>query len=391
MARLKVRPQWGQVQRADMSRCYQVGIGAASSPPPTQVNAKGLDGLTGSGADVFLNPVEELTDKRAELAEAIWSYARPDRPSELGALKVFRIPQCEPECAEALRRLHNEITVLRQNRLGLAKLLDCSEAEAWIVTEYYQQGTVEKHLARYRGNALSALIAFRSLVDTTASLHKEGIVHRDIKPNNVFVSDDALILGDLGIVFLPVQGDRLTETDERVGPRDYMPQWGDLGVRLERVQPNFDVYMLGKLLWCMVSGRLKLPREYHKRTEYSLTELFPNDPDMHIVNRILDKCLVEEPDQCLPAAQELLMVVDASLGMMGRGGQLLAEGVPQPCPVCGAGFYKPVTVRAGVTGQSMVSLSMAGMPVEFRLLVCDKCGNARFFRPRLVDMVGGAS
>ncbi len=145
------------------------------------------------------------TDKRAELAEAIWSYARPDRPSELGALKVFRIPQREPECAEALRRLHNEITVLRQNRLGLAKLLDCSEAEAWIVTEYYQQGTVEKHLARYRGNALSALIAFRSLVDTTASLHKEGTVHRDIKPNNVFVSDDALILGDLGIVFLPVR------------------------------------------------------------------------------------------------------------------------------------------------------------------------------------------
>lgn len=330
-------------------------------------------------------------DKWAELAEAIWSYARPDRPSELGALKVFRIPQCEPECAEALRRLHNEITVLRQNRPGLAKLLDCSEAEGWIVTEYYQQGTVEKHLARYRGNALSALIAFRSLVDTTASLHKDGIVHRDIKPNNVFVSDDALILGDLGIVFLPVQGDRLTETYERVGPRDYMPQWGDLGVRLERVQLNFDVYMLGKLLWCMVSGRLKLPREYHKRTEYNLTELFPNDPDMHIVNRILDKCLVEEPDQCLPAAQELLMVVDASLDRMGRGGQLLAEGVPQPCPVCGAGFYKPVTLRAGVTGQSTVSLSMAGMHIELRLLVCDKCGNARFFRPRLVDMVGEAS
>jgi hypothetical protein len=44
-----------------------------------------------------------------------------------------------------------------------------------------------------------------------------------------------------------------------------MPQWGDLGERLEHVQPNFDVYMLGKLLWCMVSGRLKLPREYHKK------------------------------------------------------------------------------------------------------------------------------
>lgn len=37
-------------------------------------------------------------------------------------------------------------------------------------------------------------------------------------------------------------------TDERVGARDYMPQRGDLGGRLEDVHPNFDVYMLGELL-----------------------------------------------------------------------------------------------------------------------------------------------
>ena len=42
-----------------------------------------------------------------------------------------------------------------------------------------------------------------------------------------------------------------------------MPQWGDTGDGLDDVKPCFDIYMLGKLLWCMVFGRLRLPREYH--------------------------------------------------------------------------------------------------------------------------------
>ncbi|MEI4884253.1 hypothetical protein Q8G49_29240, partial [Klebsiella pneumoniae] len=84
---------------------------------------------------------------------------------------------------------------------------------------------------------------------------------RDIKPANVFVgSADDLILGDFGIVYLPEQPERVTRTLERVGPLEYMPVWADLGERLEKVEPNFDVYMLGKLLWCMVAGKLKLPR-----------------------------------------------------------------------------------------------------------------------------------
>src|SRR5438445_5473662 len=64
-------------------------------------------------------------DKRAQLAEAIWTYVRPESPSEVGALKVFKIP---PEGQtltskenEAIERLKNEIAVLSQGRRGLPK------------------------------------------------------------------------------------------------------------------------------------------------------------------------------------------------------------------------------------------------------------------------------
>jgi serine/threonine protein kinase len=88
-------------------------------------------------------------------------------------------------------------------------------------------------------------------------------------PHSRRPKDDELVLGDFGIVFLPSVGEPLTETRERVGPRDYMAPWMDRGERVEDVHTCSDVYMLGKLLWCMISGKLKLSRENHRRKEFN--------------------------------------------------------------------------------------------------------------------------
>ena len=324
-------------------------------------------------------------DKRAELAIAIYSYARPEVPSELGALKIFKIREQGPDAEQqSLKRLMSEITVLKENRPGLLKLLDSNEAERWIVTEYYPAGALEKHPSRYKGQALLALRAFRSLAATVASLHKDKVVHRDIKPANVFIGTNEqpeLVLGDFGIVFLPGQTDRVTATLERVGPRDYMPPWADYGVRLDEVQPNFDVYMLGKLLWCMVAGRPKLPREYHKDEEFDLTVMFNARPDMQVINTILDMCLVEKPAQCLESAEELLKIVDQKLAVLESGGQLLSA--PRRCRVCGKGFYRPVsdspqgTVQLNTTDQ----YGRIGHPILIRPFVCNVCTHHELFAP----------
>ena len=331
---------------------------------------------------MYAGPNEkEIPERIDRLAMSIWSYTRPEGGSDLGALKMFKIDGTGPETDEAIGRLKNEIAVLRQNIPGMVRLLDANEQEKWIVTEYMPGGTLEKHPGNYTGNAERALRAFRSIVATTASLHKEKKVHRDIKPANVFIAEhDRLVLGDLGIVYLPDERERLTVTDEKVGPRDYMPQWGDLGKRLENVHTNFDVYMLGKLLWCMTAGRLKLPREYFKRDPFNLTVMFPDNPDMYAINRVLDKCVVEEPDQCLNSAVELLDLVDESLGMIERGGQLLTDDVPRPCRVCGRGHYRKLGLDAGVVGEAVLRMDMAGKPLAVSMFVCDICSHADFFR-----------
>ena len=361
-----------------------------------------LSKSTGQG-EVFLvrNPqrVAELTeaskaiqryaggislDQAPTFAKAIWQSARADLTSELGALKVFKLRGDGAKAEqEVLERLSSEIHVLSKNKPGLLRLLAFNEKERWIITEYQPNGTLENHPFRFKGDAARALRALRPLVLAVADLHTEGIVHRDIKPPNVFLgNEDTLVLGDFGIVYLPNQPERVTRTNERVGPYDYMPLWADLGERLEKVEPNFDVYMLGKLLWCMVAGKLKLPRECFREPGFDLTQLFHDDPRMHIINSILEKCVVEKAKDCFYAATDLLQTVDAFLRVIDSGGQLLRDGIPRLCRICGTGYYqlRPVqnAARTGLRlwrGPSSNDTSM----LNVRIFMCDNCKHIEFF------------
>jgi len=296
-------------------------------------------------------------------------------------LKQFRIRDGE-NADLAVARLKREIKVLGKGKPGLLRLLDSNEDERWIVTEYFPQGSLEKQVTKFQGRGLVAVKAFRYLVQAVASLHDEGIVHRDIKPANVFPRhEEEIALGDFGIVYTPDEGERITMTQEKVGPRDYMPPWAPIAERLEEVEPDFDVYMLGKLLWCMVSGRLKLFREYHRKPLYDLERLFPSDADMPIINRILDRCIVEEKSHCLSGARDLLLVVNEALGLMKRGA--LPLDVPRPCRVCGKGVYQP----QGFTGAAALIISrydhnnvqVGG--IRLVPFVCDYCTHFEFFAP----------
>lgn len=316
-----------------------------------------------------------------EFATACWTYARDEHPGEFGALKIFKI---RTGGAPAEQRLKREIAVLHENRQNLPKLLDANEKEHWMVTEYFPSGTLAGALRRYKGDAISALRTFRSLVETVAmSLHRDGIVHRDIKPDNVFIGDGGILVpGDFGIVYLPHSGSRPTFMEERVGPWEYMPQWADLGDRLENVRPNFDVYMLGKLLWCMVAGKARLPREYHRRPQFDLEVAFPNNKYMSLINSILDKCLVETPEECLPSAAELLALVDAILQMIDQGVPLTdSAGQPiLPCRICGKGFYRQHQPELRLT-QIFDERNMTLSPIHLRVFVCSVCTHYAFFAP----------
>jgi serine/threonine protein kinase len=324
---------------------------------------------------------QDLSNPKAALAfsMAVADIARMEDASELGALKQFNPRAAGPEAeAQARERMRIEIAVLQSHLPGLLQLLDSSESDAWIVTEYMPEGTLDRHLARYRGNAKLAISELLPLVKTVAGLHSRPIVHRDIKPQNIFVGKDGgLVLGDFGIAFLPNQPERPTFTGESVGPRDFMPPWVLIDEH-PNITPSFDVYMLGKVLWCMVSGKLKLHREDFLDARLDLTKMFPDDPNMYIVNRILSKCVVTRERDCLSSAHDLLSMISEFVRALDRDGQLLEEPVPRPCHVCGVGEYR-VRARGPRGGGLRIWTANQTLSLPVDAYACDNCGHIQFF------------
>jgi hypothetical protein len=168
-----------------------------------------------------------------------------------------------------------------------------------------------------------------------------------------------------------------------------VPSQPGLGVDRPQITPAFDVYMLGKVLWCMLSGRQKLYRENFTERHLDLTKMFPKDPDKHVINQILRKCVVRYEEDCLPHAGELLLWVQRTAEKLQAGGHIIREGVPRRCRVCGEGEYLPEFREKGKDDPSTsltVSRVFNGLAegagkITLQAYACDKCGHVQFFKP----------
>jgi hypothetical protein len=58
---------------------------------------------------------------------------------------------------------------------------------------------------------------------------------------------------------------------------------------------------------------------------------------MHMINVILENSVVTRQEKCFRSADNLLLVVDSNLETIKQGGQLLHDGIPRICHVCGVG------------------------------------------------------
>jgi serine/threonine-protein kinase len=117
--------------------------------------------------------------------------------------------------------------------------------------------------SRLRRGPMTLPEAARVLVPVAhavAAAHARGILHRDLKPQNVFLGTDRVVVLDFGIAkLLPAWGahSRITRSGVVVGTPGYMPPeqlYGEM-----KVDPRTDVWALGALLYCVLAGAPPIP------------------------------------------------------------------------------------------------------------------------------------
>ena len=182
--------------------------------------------------------------------------AHDERHNRNVALKVLKAELAAVVGAE--RFLAEIETTVKLTHPHILPLHDSGEADGFLyfVTPYIEGDTLRDKIDREK--QLSVEEALRIREDVASALdyaHKHGVVHRDIKPGNILLSEEGEpTVADFGIALAVAHagGGRVTETGLSVGTPHYMSPEQATGDR--DVDPRTDVYALGCVLYEMLVG-----------------------------------------------------------------------------------------------------------------------------------------
>jgi serine/threonine protein kinase len=166
-----------------------------------------------------------------------------------------------------------------------------------------------------------------------AAAHDAGLVHRDVKPQNLLLrSDGVLKLGDFGVA-VGLEGTRLTMAGTVLGTAAYLAPEQARG---EEVTAAADVYGLGAVLYELLTGRP--PRNPATLAELTHTDAIPTPQDAPPdLARIVMRCLATEPSDRPASAAEVARELAATIPE------------PQTLPLSGHPSLRATEIKAPVS------------------------------------------
>jgi len=180
-----------------------------------------------------------------------------------------------------------------------------SEGHAYLVMEFFDGGDLSQRLEGKPMEAAAALKIFRELMFALGDIHETGVLHRDLKPQNLmFRSDGSLAIVDFGIAKHVDAVDR-TGHGEILGTPRYMSPEQVQGRALDL---RTDIYSAGVLLFQMLSGQHLFSGA--SAVEVALHHLNTPPPPLPIAldkyQRLVDKLVEKDRDARFRNADEVL-------------------------------------------------------------------------------------
>ena len=119
-----------------------------------------------------------------------------------------------------------------------------------------------------------------------------------------------------------------------------------------------------------------MPASHSKKPEYDLVQILQNTPHIELVDQLLSMCVVENEQDCLLGAGELLSHVDNALTVIDRDADLVGPSVQRKCRVCALGTYVLYADREDTAAQSNFGLRSG---TQFKIFICERCGHSQLF------------
>jgi serine/threonine-protein kinase len=273
--------------------------------------------------------------------------ARDRRLNRPVAIKVLP-PELAYDPAVRTRFMREAQTSAQLSHAHIVPIYDVGEREglAYFVMALVAGGNLAAFLAQIPRPPIDDVRRLlREICDALTYAHQRGVVHRDIKPDNILLDAEGgrAVVTDFGIARAMEAGGRLTATGIAVGTPAYMSPEQAVGER--EVDGRSDIYSLGVLGYQMLTGRvpftggnsMALLLKHITESPRPISELRPDAP--RALCDAIDRALVKDREDRWPTAiafRDALAAVDAG-NVSWRSERREPVRYISPVPVLGKG------------------------------------------------------
>jgi eukaryotic-like serine/threonine-protein kinase len=234
------------------------------------------------------------------------------------AVKVLRSEFNKDE--DFIRRFKREAeSATSLDHPNIVSIYDVGEDEDiyFIVMEYVQGKTLKQYIKEHgKLSVEESLHIMKQVVSGIAVAHDYGIIHRDIKPHNILITENGTAkLTDFGIA-LAITSATITHTNSILGSVHYFsPEQARGGI----ANAKSDIYSFGAVLYEMVTGRVPFVGESPvsvalKHLQENVIEPRRLNPEIpQSVENIILRALAKNPMQRYDSAQDLLKDMNSAL------------------------------------------------------------------------------